>query len=111
MWLLDVNLPNGVIGLLKGYGIGCDTTIARGWRDLGNGALASVASKAGFKAILTRDRLFGESAAKSLYSFPELSVVIIRIFQSKQSSYLKEFEAGWKVKPITPIPGMVVEWP
>ena len=111
MWLLDVNLPNGVIGLLKGYGIDCETTVARGWRDLGNGVLASVASQAGFKAILTRDKLFGESAAKALLSFPELSVVIIRISQSKQSYYLKEFEIAWKANPIKPIPGTVIEWP
>ena len=111
MWLLDVNLPNGVIGILKGFGIDCDTTVARGWRDLGNVALASVASKSGFKAVLTRDRLFGESAAKALHSFPELSIVIIRISQSKQSAYVKEFEVAWQARPIKPIAGMVVEWP
>ena len=39
MWLLDVNLPNGLIRLLQSYGIPCATTALRGWRDLTNGAL------------------------------------------------------------------------
>jgi hypothetical protein len=25
MWLLDVNLPTGLVTLLRGYGISCDT--------------------------------------------------------------------------------------
>ncbi len=36
MWLLDVNLPNGLIRLLQSYGIACDTTARRGGRDLTN---------------------------------------------------------------------------
>jgi hypothetical protein len=48
MWLLDVNLPNGLIRLLQSYGIHCDTTARRGWRDLTNGALAEAASVKAF---------------------------------------------------------------
>jgi hypothetical protein len=59
MWLLDVNLPNGLIRLLQGYEIPCATTARRGWRDLTNGALAEAAFREGFRVILTRDCLFG----------------------------------------------------
>ena len=69
MWLLDVNLPNGLSRSLKQFGLDADTTIRRGWRDLGNGKLAEMAFDAGFRVILTRDRLFGESAGKALRSF------------------------------------------
>ena len=40
MWLLDANLPNGLLKKLKALGIEADTTATRGWRDLGNGTLA-----------------------------------------------------------------------
>ena len=43
MWLLDVNLPTGLLALLRGYSISCDTTANRGWRDLTNGLLAEAA--------------------------------------------------------------------
>jgi hypothetical protein len=56
MWLLDVNLPTGLLALLRGCGISCDTTANRGWRDLTNGLLAEAAFGAGFRVILTRDR-------------------------------------------------------
>ena len=59
MWLLDVNLPSGLAPLLHSYGIACDTTARRGWRDLTNGELAHRAFREGFRVILTRDRLFG----------------------------------------------------
>ena len=49
MWLLDVNLTNGLIRLLQSYGIRCDTTARRGWRDLTNGALAEAAFREGFR--------------------------------------------------------------
>ena len=111
MWLLDVNLPNGLVPMLQRFGIQCDTTVARGWRDLGNGVLAEAAFAAGFRAVLTRDRLFGESAGKALRAYPELSVVILRLPQARESIYLKEFEKRWAVHPIQPVPGKVVEWP
>lgn len=104
MWLLDVNLPNGLRSVLQEYGIESHTTVYKGWRDLGNGALAKVAVAAGFKAILTRDKLFGESAAKALDTFPELSVVIIRIPQSRAETYLINFRKQWQLKPICLVP-------
>ena len=77
MWLLDVNLPTGLLALLRGYSISCDTTANRGWRDLTNGLLAEAAFRAGFRVILTRDRLFGESASRALGGLPELAVVVV----------------------------------
>jgi hypothetical protein len=46
MWLLDVNLPNGLARLLHGYGISCDTVARRDWRDRKNGAPADAAGEA-----------------------------------------------------------------
>ena len=51
MWLLDVNLPNGLATLLHSYGISCDTTARRDWRDRTNGALADAAFREGFRVI------------------------------------------------------------
>ena|SRR6266581_4132385 len=72
MWLLDVNLPTALLGVLRSRGIDCDTAASRGWRDLTNGLLAEAAFRAGFRVILTRDRGFGESAARALRLLPEL---------------------------------------
>ena len=111
MWLLDVNLPTGLVGVLTGYGIDCDTTAKRGWRDLTNGLLAQAAFGAGFRVILTRDRLFGESASGALRALPELAVVIVTLPQARASTYLIEFRSRWAQRPITPVAGRVVEWP
>lgn len=111
MWLLDVNLPNALLGILKKFGIDTDSSAARGWRNLSNGELAATAHKTGFKVILTRDRVFGESAGKVLRSYPQLAVIIIRIPQSRQAIYVQEFERQWLKAPISPKPGAVTEWP
>lgn len=111
MWLLDVNLPNGLRRLLKELGQECETTAFRGWRDLGNGKLAEAAHQAGFRAILTRDRLFSESAGRALASYPDLAVVIIRISQSREAGYLEAFRKSWATQPLRPVPGQVTEWP
>ncbi len=111
MWLLDVNLPNGLVGLLKKLGVETCTSESRGWRNLSNGQLAFAAHKAGFKVILTRDRIFTESAGKALKSLPDITVVIIRLPQSRQATYIAEFEKHWNAKKIVPTPGTVIEWP
>jgi predicted nuclease of predicted toxin-antitoxin system len=111
MWLLDVNLPNGLIQALMEYGIPAETTVTRGWRNLGNGKLAAAAFRTGFRVLLTRDRLFGDSAAQALKNFPELAVVIIRLPQARSDLYLSEFKTKWEQSPIKPIPGQVIEWP
>jgi len=111
MWLLDVNLPNGLARLLHGYGIPCDTTARRDWRDLTNGALAEAAFREGFRVILTRDRLFGTSACRALAALPELAIVVMTLPQAREEAYLAEFETRWRRKPIEPVAGAVVEWP
>jgi predicted nuclease of predicted toxin-antitoxin system len=111
MWLLDVNLPNGLRSVLLDLGIESHTTVHQGWRNLGNGALSKAAVTAGFRVILTRDKLFGESAAKALQLYPQLCVVILKIPQSKAESYLASFKTHWQRDPMRIIPGQIIEWP
>ena len=111
MWLLDVNLPNGLVSLLHGYGISCDTAARRDWRDLTNGALADAAFREGFRVILTRDRLFGMSAHRVLVALPGLAIVVVTLPQAREEAYLGEFEMQWRRKPIEAVAGAVVEWP
>ncbi len=111
MWLLHVNLPNGLRKVLESLGQKSETTAFRGWRGLGNGNLAEVAHKTGFRAILTRDRLFGESAGRALKTYPELAVVVLRLSQSREAAYLDEFKSQWAKQPIEPVPGQISEWP
>lgn len=111
MWRLDVNLPNGLVRLLHRFGILCDTTARRDWRDLTNGALAETAFREGFRVILTRDRLFGTSARRALVALPELAIVVVTLPQAREEAYLAEFETRWHWKPIEPVAGTVVEWP
>ncbi len=111
MWLLDVNLPTGLLALVRDCGISCDTAANRGWRDLTNGALAEAAFRAGFRVILTRDRLFGESARRTLMELSELAVVIVTLPQARAVAYLAEFKTQWKRQPIAPVAGTIVDWP
>lgn len=76
-----------------------------------NGSLAETASRAGFRVILTRDRLFGESARRTLTGLPELAVVVVTLPQARTAAYLSEFRARWERQPIAPIAGGVIEWP
>jgi hypothetical protein len=64
MWLLDANMPVQLVALLKELGIEADSAVGRGWNALGNGSLVRAAVQASFTALLTRDRLFGESARR-----------------------------------------------
>jgi predicted nuclease of predicted toxin-antitoxin system len=111
MWLLDVNLPTALLGVLRSHGIDCDAAAGRGWRDLTNGLLSEAAFRAGFRVILTRDRGFGESAARVLRSLPELAVVVVTLPQARAGPYVTEFKTRWEMRPIEPIAGRIVEWP
>jgi Domain of unknown function (DUF5615) len=111
MWLLDVNLPSGLVPVLQAHGFACDTTARRGWRELTNGALAEAAAGAGFRVILTRDRLFGKTAGPILSALPELAVVIVTLPQAREAGYLAAFDTQWRQRPIEPIPGAIIEWP
>ena len=111
MWLLDVNLPTALVALFSGYGVVADTAPRRGWRSLTNGALAAVAVQAGFRVLLTRDRGFGASAAQMLATLPELAIVVVTLPQAREEPYLAAFAEAWRVEPIRPLPGAVIEWP
>jgi hypothetical protein len=111
MWLLDVNLPTALTGLLGRYGIFAETAAARGWRELTNGELAQAAFRAGFRALLTRDRQFGTAAGRIIETLPELAIVIVKLPQSREAAYLAAFDGAWRARTIDPIPGAITEWP
>jgi hypothetical protein len=68
MWLLDVNLPNGLIRLLQSYEIPCGTTVRRGWRDLTNGALDEAAFREGFRVTAASRTGRAGASARSVAS-------------------------------------------
>jgi hypothetical protein len=108
-WLLDANAPIQLIWTLARFGIRGETSASRGWQRLTNGNL--VAAAAGFSVILTRDRLFGESASKPLKKFSQLAVVIITLDQAPAAEFESAFAAAWNQGPPVPIPGEVIFWP
>jgi len=79
MWLLDANMDVHLASVLTGFKIACDTAGKRGWRALSNGDLVSAAVGAGFRCLLTRDQLFGESASHALRLFPEFAVMVVNV--------------------------------
>jgi hypothetical protein len=111
MWLLDVNMPRQLTKLLAGLGIASDTANARGWGTLVNGELLEAAANSGFNCLLTRDRLFGESAGLKISRYPDFSIVIVRLPQVRASQFLASFETAWRKNPISPIPGQAILWP
>lgn len=48
MWLLDVNMPKRLTGLLGEFGIRAQTADAPGWGGLVNGELVEAAAESGF---------------------------------------------------------------
>jgi predicted nuclease of predicted toxin-antitoxin system len=111
MWLLDVNVPKKVRDLLDSFGTEARHTDDLGWGELTNGALVQAGVQAGFQCILTRDRLFGESAARALKQFPEFCVVLILIPQLRGNEFLEQFRIAWERNPIHPVAGQLVRWP
>jgi predicted nuclease of predicted toxin-antitoxin system len=111
MWLLDVNLPTALTRLLRTYNIDAQTTAARGWRELTNGALAQAASSAGFRVLMTRDRRFGASVGNILATLPGLAIVVVTLPQVREAAYLSAFDAAWQHRPIAPVAGEITEWP
>ena len=111
MWLLDVNMPRQLKGLLAELGIHAETAIARGWGALVNGDLLEAAAVSGFICLLTRDRLFGESVAGSLERHRAFSIVHVTLPQARAAQFLASFRAAWGKKPIKPIPGQIQSWP
>jgi predicted nuclease of predicted toxin-antitoxin system len=70
MWLLDANMDVHLLAVLSELGIACESAIHKGWSELANGELMAAAAKAGFTCILTKDRLFAESAGQTLAQAP-----------------------------------------
>ena len=104
-------LPTALPGVLRSRGIDCDTAASRGWRDLTNGLLPEAAFRAGFRVILTRDRGFGESAARALRLLPELAVVVLTVPQARAAAFVAEVEARWQTRAIEPVGAVLSSGP
>ncbi len=111
MWLLDANMPLQLVSLLAEFGVEADSAVARGWNALANGTLVRTAVQAKFTVLLTRDRLFGESAAQALKLYPDFAVVRVALPQLRSKPFLSAFGAAWVEAPITPVPGRMIHWP
>lgn len=111
MWLLDANVDVHLAPMLKQQGIPCDTVAQRGWKALSNGQLVAAAFADGFRCLLTRDQLFGESASRALKSFPQFAVVVITLPQQRWPEYCRRFLEAWAIFPIKPVPGHLIYWP
>jgi hypothetical protein len=111
MWLLDANMDVHLVATLADLGIGSATAGSRGWKALSNGDLVAAASAAGFECLLTRDQLFGDSAARALRSFPQFAVVLVNLPQQRWQQYRETFMAAWAESPIQPAPGRLTRWP
>lgn len=111
MWLLDANMDVHLVSVLTGMGINCDTAGNRGWKALSNGNLVNAGVEAGFTCLLTRDRLFGESASRALKQFPNFAVVVVNIAQRRWPEYREQFVAQWAERPTEPLAGRLIEWP
>ena len=111
MWLLDANLPVQLVALLRELGVEADSAVARGWNTLSNGSLVRAAAGEKFTVLLTRDRLFGESAAQAIKVHPGFGIVRITLPQLRASQFLAAFRAEWRVAQIIPVPGRMIEWP
>jgi hypothetical protein len=79
MWLLDANMPVQLVALLRELSLEADSAVARGWNTLSNGTLVSAAVQANFTALLTRDRLCGETAGRAQRTYPDFCVVRVTL--------------------------------
>jgi len=111
MWLLDANLDVHLVSLFAELGIKCESATTRGWGGLSNGDLVGAASQAGFTCILTRDKLFAESARQSLQVVNRVSLVVVQLPQKPWREYVAQFRRAWVDEPIKPAPGEIVFWP
>ncbi len=111
MWLLDANMPLPLVALLGELGVKADSAVSRGWNTLSNGALVKADAEADFAALLTRDRLFRESAARALKVHNEFCIVRITLPQLRASHFLAAFRAEWRrarhisCRPFDYVPG------
>ena len=83
--LLDVNVDVKLVDVLAEFSLKATTAAAQGWREHRNGALVAAAFNAGIRCIITRDGLFGESAAKALRDYPKMCIVIITLAKASKT--------------------------
>jgi predicted nuclease of predicted toxin-antitoxin system len=110
MWLLDANMDIHLPGVLTELGIRCDAATRLGWRDVSNRELVSAAAEVGFTCLLTRDRMFAESAGRTL-QLASVCIVVVHIPQKPWREFVQEFRAACAKQPIVPAPGAVIHWP
>jgi hypothetical protein len=111
MWLLDANMDVHLVGVFGDLGIPAATAASRGWKALSNGDLVAAAVAGAFECLLTRDQLFGESAAHALEAFPQFAVVVVNLPQQPSQQYCDRFLAAWAESPIKPVGGRLIRWP
>ena len=110
-WVTDINVPIKVCGYLKESGIECVSAIDHDWGLLINGELVAKAVENGYTVLLTQDRLFFDSAAKSLKKNPAFSIVLLTIPQCKSQLYVEKFKTEYSNHPIIPLAGKLLTWP
>jgi hypothetical protein len=111
MWLLDANMDVHLRSVLSELGVASETAAARGWKALSNGQLVAAAVEGGFDCLLTRDRLFGESASRALRVYSTFAVILVNLPQQRWPEYRLQFLKAWAFGPIKPEPGRLIEWP
>jgi hypothetical protein len=111
MWLLDVNMPKKLEAVPGGLGIHAECADYRGWGGLTDGTLVEAAVQAGFRCVLTRNRLFSESASGALKRFPTFCVVLVTIPQLRGPEFLTHFQSAWERSPVQPVEGELMRWP
>lgn len=106
-----MNVPAKVGAFLSRRGIVCARTDRQGWTHLKNSELVEAAVQQGFQCLLTRDKMFGESATRSLKGHTGFAVVLLSLRQAREPEYLAEFEKQSDKSVIQPIPGKMIIWP
>ena len=104
-------MPRAVASFLSSLDIEARSADDKGWGGLTNGALVEAAVQAGFQCVLTRDRLFSESAARTLKGFPAFCVALVTIQQLRGPEFLEQFRRAWERDPIRPTAGQSLRWP
>src|ERR1700692_1984456 len=111
MWLLDANMDVLLKVVLSELGVSSEAAGALGWKALSNGQLVAAAVAEGFDCLLTRVRLFGESASRTLRAHQAFAVVLVTLPQRRWLEYRQSFLDAWTSCPIVPQPGTLIEWP
>ena len=115
MWLLDVNVDVRLRQVLYESGIKAESAVTLGWRELANGKLVAAAYAAayaaGFRVLITRDKLFSSAANHVLAKYPDVAIVIMTLPQRPYAAYLKSFKEAWVKGAIIPKSGAVISCP